>query len=419
MSSVRLAAFRHRPYRLFWLSQVATNVGSWMMAVATGWLVLQITNSPAFLGYNAAIQAAPILFFSLIGGVVADRFDRLKLSRWAQVVQIVPDAILAWLVTSGNIRVEHVFAYSFLTATINGLSTPARQALTPSLVPRDSLLSAVALNSILWQGSAVLGPALAGLILGSWGLSGSFNLNVVSDLVSLALLAFVRAAPHRIEIRSGAGWRGIRDGAVYAWHHPYVRPMLVGVGLVTLLGRPYAQIMPVFARDVFHVGAEGLGVMMTVPAAGTIVVGVLMALLPKIPLVRFFFATWASYGLALLVFSFTRNFPLALVMLFIVGASTTATAAATNTLLQQIAEERMRGRVMSLYMASTWGTWRVGSLPLGLLATAWGAPLSMALFAAILLAALLPNVRNRALLALDGPQPAPPALVATERRVTV
>src|ERR671933_1093209 len=208
----RLGAFRSPAYRLYWLGQLTTNAGSWLQIVASGWLVLELTDSPAALGLNAAFQAIPILALSLVGGVIADRIDRYRLMVWSQVAQIVPDVLLAVLVGTGQVRVEYVFAYSLITATINGLATPGRQALVPRLVPSEALVSAIALNSILWQGAAVIGPAVAGLILGVWGIAGNFYLNAASDLVSLVTLLLIRLPPVPRERVDLSAWQHLTEG---------------------------------------------------------------------------------------------------------------------------------------------------------------------------------------------------------------
>src|SRR5215212_4947804 len=208
-ASQRLAAFRFPNYRLYWAGQLATNVGSWMQIVATGWLVLELTDSPAYLGLNGAFLAVPILVFSLVGGVVADRVDRYRLMIGAQIAKLVPDVVLAVLVGTGTVQVWQVFAYSLIGATIRGLTTPARQAFVPSLVPRPALLSAIALNSILWQGAAVLGPSVAGLILAAWGEPGNFYLNVVSDVLNLALLWAIRAPTAAPRAGAPSAWEGV------------------------------------------------------------------------------------------------------------------------------------------------------------------------------------------------------------------
>ncbi|MFI5269971.1 MAG: MFS transporter, partial [Chloroflexota bacterium] len=339
----------------------------------------------------------PILVFSLVGGVVADRFDRYKRMVWAYVAQIIPDAALAWLVITGQIRVEHVFAYSLITATINGLSTPARQAFVPSLVPKEALLSAMALNSIVWQGAAVVGPAVAGIILAVWGLPGSFNINVGRDFVSLVAILLVRVPALSLRRAGSSGWSDVREGLAHGWRSERVRVLLMSIAVVTFLSRPYSQLMPAFARDVFKVGPQGLGWMLTVPALGTIAAGVALTAIRRVSLVRSFVVLAAAMGAALVGFCATRSFPVALAMLFVIGGCSTATNTLINTLIQENVEERLRGRTMSLFMASTWGMWRLGSLPVGVAAEAWGSPLAVGAAAVLLLVCLVPVGRNKAL----------------------
>src|SRR2546425_766538 len=199
------------------------------------------------------------------------------------------------------------------------LVTTGRLALVPSLVPRSALLSAMALNSIVWQGSAVVGPAVAGVCLGVWGLPGSFNIKVLSDFLAIATLALARVQTVATAKERISGWTGMREGLSYAWRHRQVRMVLLAVGVLTLLGRPYSQFMPAFAKDVFQVGPQGLGWLMTLPAAGTIVAGIALSALARGSLVRWFLITSAGVGLALLGVCATRSFPVALVLLFIIG----------------------------------------------------------------------------------------------------
>jgi MFS family permease len=232
--------------------------------------------------------------------------------------------------------------FSRITATINGLSTPARQALVPQLVPREALLSAMALNSIVWQGAAVVGPAVAGTILAFWGLPGSFNINVLSDLISIGAVLMVRL-PALDTARTGrSGWAEVREGLAYAWTERHVRFLLLSIAAVTFLSRPYSQLLPAFARDVFDVGPQGLGWMLTVPALGTIACGITLAALRRIPLVRSFMLLAAIMGAALIGFCATRNFPLALGLLFIIGGCSTGSNTLANTLLQQNVQDRLR-----------------------------------------------------------------------------
>jgi MFS family permease len=393
----RLAAFHHRNFTLYWLSQVATNIGSWMQQVATGWLVLELTNSPAALGFNALLQGLPLIGFGLIGGVVADRFDRYRMMLATGIAQLIPDVMLATLVLTGDIRPEHVYVYSLTSAAISGVGNPARQSLVPSLVPRPALLSALALASMTWQGSAIIGPALAGLALASWGLPANFNLNVLSDLISLGTLLWLRVPRQVLAPSTTSGWQGIREGLRYAWHDHRVKVLLLSMALMTFLARPYTQFMPVFARDVFHVGPQGLGLMLTMPAVGTIAAAFGLAVVGRVPLVRTFWGASVLLCLVLLGFALTRSFPLALGLLLLTGACITTALTTVNTRLQEVISEPYRGRVMGLYQASNQGSWRLGATPAGLLANLWGAPLAISLGAVVLLGVLAALARGSAL----------------------
>lgn len=357
-----------------------------MQLVATGWLVLQLTDSPAVLGVTAALQSLPIIVCALAGGVIADRFDRYRLMILSQVGQLVPDAALMVLVAIGQVQVWHIFVYSLVSGSVRGLSTPARQAYVPALVPRALLLSAIALNSVLWQGAAVLGPSLAGLVLAAWGTAGNFYLNTASDLINLALLLLIRA-PQQPRPPAHSAWRGLLEGTRYAWGEPRVRLLLLTVAAASLLGRSYTQLMPVFARDVLDVGPQGLGALLTMPAVGTIIAALLLATRPDLRHQgRWLLAQSALLAVALGVFALSTWFPLSLAALVIVGGASTAASTLANSLLQHVVVERLRGRVMGFYMAATQGAGPLGALPAGLLAEVAGAPLAVFAGGAALLA---------------------------------
>lgn len=378
-TSPRFLAFHYVRYDLFWIGQVGTNAGSWMQILATNWLVLKLTNSPAALGFNAALSAIPILFLSLVGGVVADRFDRYWLMLHGQLVQLVPDVGLAVLVATGHVRVEYLYGYSFISAMINGLTNPARQAYVPSLVPEKALLSALALNSVVWQGAAVFGPSLAGVVLAVWGLSGNFYINAASDVVNLVALLLIRVPSPPPRRREQSSWRSLADGGRYVWRVRDVRMLLIAVATLSIFGRSYQQLMPVFARDVFHAGPQGFGLMLTMPAAGTLVAGFVLGAASDLPVARWFKRLCFLVGLTLLAFAGSPFFWLALVILLAVGAASSASTTLASTLIQQIVDDRYRGRVMSFFMAATWGFQRLGGLPAGLLAQWLGARLSIAI----------------------------------------
>lgn len=362
-----------------------------MQVVATGWLVLVLTNSAADLGINATLQGLPILACAFIGGVVADRLDRYWTVVGAQVVNIIPDGILAYLVATGQIRVEHLYAYAVVNGLINGLANPARQAIVPSLVPKEALLSALALNGILWQGAAVLGPTLAGLALAAWGTPANFYINVVSDVIAIVVLLPIRCRAPKIEQRTSA-WQNMADGVRYAWTGATVRMLLATVAAISLLGRAYFALMPVFARDVFQAGPQGLGLMLTMPAVGTIVAGFGLAMLKgQLELQRWFFAAGIGAAVLLLAFAASPWLGLSLGILALIGLTLTSAATFSQTLIQQTVEESYRGRVMSLYMACTIAAWRMAALPFGFVAERWGAREAVAGGAVALLLVLVPT----------------------------
>jgi MFS family permease len=393
----RFAAFGYRDFGLYWGGQALGNVAAWMQIVATGWLVLELTDSPAYLGLNAALQALPIFVFSLFGGVIADRFDRHRWITWAQALAIVPDAALTVLVVTGLVRVEYVFAHSLISMTVQGLANPARHAFVAHLVPKEALLSAVALNGVLWHGSAVIGPMLAGLVTAAWGVAPNFYVNTVGQVVALVALLLIRVRVPPPPRATVSPWQSVVEGARYAWDHLPVRTVLLILTGVSLVGRSYPQIMPVFARDVYQVGPQGLGLLMTMPALGTVVAGFGLAALGKVPLARAFLLMVGVLGVALLLFAGAPSFWFALLPLIVVGATAQVATVIAQTMLQETVEDSMRGRVMSFFMSATWGANRVGALPIGFAAEAVGAPLAIGLSATLLLLALGPVARSRLL----------------------
>ncbi|HLG74562.1 MAG TPA: MFS transporter [Chloroflexota bacterium] len=394
-SRTGIAAFQHRDFTLYWIGQLASNVGSWMQVVATGWLVLILTNSAADLGINATLQGLPILFCAFAGGVLADRLDRYWTVVGVQMVNIVPDGILAILVATGKITVNELYAYAFINGLINGLANPARQAIVPNLVPKEALMSALALNGILWQGAAVLGPSLAGIALAVWGTPANFYINVVSDVISIAVMLPMRSRPPRIEHTTSA-WQNMVEGLHYSWRSDTVRVLLMMVAAISLLGRSYFALMPVFARDVFDAGPQGLGFLITMPAVGTIIAGFgISALKRGLALQRWFYVSGIAMSVTILGFSFSPWFGLSLGILVFIGLAQTSAATFSQTLIQQTVEEGFRGRVMSLYMACTIAAWRMAAMPFGFLAERFGAREAVAGGAVVLLLVLVPASRRK------------------------
>jgi MFS family permease len=364
-----------------------------MQITATGWLVLEISNSASDLGITVALQGLPVLVFALAGGVFADRLDRYRLVVASQAGVLVPDVILTFLVATHQVRVEHLYAYSLLTGFLSSVASPARRSLLPHLVKRDQLLSAMALDGTLWNGAAIVGPSVAGLLIATWGLSSPFYVNLASDVVGLAFLLLIRDRAPKI-VQATSPWKNVGEGVRYAWTTGSVRWLLLVTASVAFLGRSYFPLAPVFARDVFHAGPEGLGLISTVPAVGTVAGSVALAFFATSVNPRLLLLAAGSTAVLLAGYALSPILAAALPFLFLVGASGFAAQTMASTLLQQTVEEHMRGRVMSLFTACTLAAWRLAALPYGLLADHWGAPVSATTGATALFLVLLPSMRT-------------------------
>ena len=364
-----------------------------MQITATGWLVLEISNSASSLGITVALQGLPVLVFALMGGVFADRLDRYRLVVGSQAAVLMPDVVLAILVATHQVRVEHLYAYSLVTGFLSSISSPARRSLLPHLVRRDQLLSAMALDGTLWNGAAIVGPSLAGLLIATWGLGTPFYVNVVSDVVGLLCLLLIRDRAPKI-VQATSAWKNVGEGLRYAWGTPSVRWLLLVTASVALLGRSYFPLAPVFARDVFHAGPEGLGLISTVPAIGTVAGSVVLAFFATTVNPRLLLIAASSTAFVLAGYALSPSLGIALPFLLLVGVSGFAAQTMASTLIQQTVDEHMRGRVMSLFTACTVAAWRLAALPYGLAADHWGAPLAAVGGATLLFLVLLPSLRT-------------------------
>lgn len=374
-------------FRRFWYSMLASNVGSWMQMVAQGWLILQLTDSPFYLGLVGLVRAIPALSITLIGGVLADRLDRRRVLLVTQIIAGVLAFTMAFLDLSGLITVWHVLIIAFMTSAVMAVDNPARQAMVPDLVGRENIASAIGLNAAGWNGAAVVGPSIAGVIVAAVGTGGAFLLNAVSFIGVVWAIWRITPPPQRprnnetILENLSAGLRFISaDRRIWG--------LMVIMAVATFLGRPFLQLMPVFARDVLQTGPSGYGVLMAVTGFGSLVGALTIggfakssrkgSLLLGITLV---------FGISLLLFAGSRWLVPSMFVLLFVGATQTLFMALTNTLLQVIVPEEMRGRVMSAYVLIPMGLMPLGSAFLGAIGEGIGVPLTVGIAAAIVIAA--------------------------------
>jgi MFS family permease len=382
----RTAMFRalsHRNYRVFWIGAFLSNVGTWMQAVAQGWLMLQLTNSALWLGIDGFMATAPGFFLTLAGGVFADLVDRRRLLLYTQVVAGLAAVALATLVWTNHVNKWMILGFSFVTGCCMALAGPSYQAMTFDLVGREDLANAVALNSSQFQLSRVIGPVFAGLGFKFFSVAGCFYLNGLSFLAVILALRMVHFKEtvkygHSVKDR-GALWRDLIDGFRYVRNRPRVSALLLLSAVTSLFGAPYITMIPVFARDIFHLGATGLAWMMGVAGAGAFFGALFLAYLGDFKRKGWSVLGGAfGFGVFLIAFAQATHLVWSLIFLFGVGFTVVTSVAVTNTLLQQLVTDEMRGRVMSMFILSFIGAMPIGNLLAGTVAHKYGAPFALA-----------------------------------------
>jgi MFS family permease len=371
-------ALRYRNYRLIWVGFFLSNIGTWMQTVAQGWLVRELTASTALIGFVSFASSFPQIAFSLFGGVYADLFNRRKLLIATQAVYMFNAAALGalvfmrdWTLWEG-LSLWHVIAITFVSGVSSTLNTPAFQALMLDLVRREDLPSAVALNSAQLNLSRVIGPTIGGLLFGVIGIAGCYFLNSASYLVVIASLWMLRMPPLRAPdgLNARDVWRQLVAGVRYVRRRPRVQALLCVAAVISLCGSPYLIFLPVFARDVLNQEAEGLARLWAAMGAGALLSAPAMAygLSNSRHRGRLLLAGNVFFGLAVAAFALSRNFALSCLFLALVGAGMVSVTNAVNMLLQTLAQDEMRGRVMSMYALAIIGLPPVGGLLIGALA---------------------------------------------------
>jgi MFS family permease len=374
-----LRAFRHRNYRLYFLGQGISLIGTWMQGLAQSWLIYRLTGSSLALGGVNFAGQLPVLVLAPLGGVLADRLDRRRLLVLTQAASILPALVLAALTLAGAVEPWHVFALAALLGAVNAIDIPARQAFVMELVGREDLANAIGLNSSMFNGARVVGPALAGLLVGAAGEGVCFLLNAASFLAVLVCLARMDTPPSPAG-GSGSALTHIREAISFAAGEPEVRGVLVLLGAVSLVGMSFLVLMPVFADQILDSGPEGLGVLMSASGLGAFIGALTLASRrDQQGLLRWIFAAAAGFGVCVTAFALSRSFWLSAGLLVPGGFCMIMQMAATNTFLQLTSPDRLRGRVMALYAMLFIGFAPFGALLAGSLAHGLGAPAAAAL----------------------------------------
>ncbi|MDQ2889707.1 MAG: MFS transporter [Gemmatimonadota bacterium] len=359
----------HRNFRIFWSGQTLSLIGTWMQSVGEGWLALQLSNSALMVGIVAGASSLPVLLLSLYGGVVADRHDKLKLVRIAQSLLLVQASVLWWFTATNHLTIHWLIILATANGIISAFEIPARQSFIVELVGREDLVDAIALNSAGFNLARVIGPTIAAIVIGTLGAKWCFGLNALSYLAVLAGLFMIRVPVWQRVQTLASPLEGLLEGFRYMRDTPLVNVLVRVVAVNAIFGMPFLAMMPVVARNILHSGAGGYGVLLTCVGIGALAGALSLSTLgQRVP--RGWIFILSSYGFAggLIVFSLMHVMLPAALMLIIVGFSMMLSGALANGLMQSIAPDELRGRVVSAYVFVAVGLVPIGSFISGALA---------------------------------------------------
>ena len=390
-------AFTYRDFRVLWFGACTSSIGTWMQSLAANWLVLALTGSATYLGLDAFLQQLPIMLFTLIGGVLADRLDRRRTLLMSQYVQTATAATLALLVYFDVVAIWHVLTLSFIAGCAQAFGGPAYQSLIPSLVSKRDLANAIALNSIQFNVARVLGPLFAGAVLAvfaTWGfadaspeaMTACFTLNALSYLVVIYALSSLHVR-HIPPTTTRPMLEELRGGLDYVRNSPAIPPLIVLAFATTFLGMPLLTLLPVYARDIYHQGVTEYSRMMAFSGAGAIVGSLFVAWLGRFKHMGVTtLSVQVAFGLFIVLFAITRTIYVSYALLFLTNVALMIVFSTVTSLIQLLAPNEMRGRVMSIYMLAFRGGMPLGSLASGYLASQFGAPAVLVVNGSLLMA---------------------------------
>jgi len=363
----------HSPnFRLFFAGQTTSLIGTWMQSVAQGWLALQLSNDAFLVGVVAAAGTLPILILSLPGGVVADRYRRLRIVTIAQSLLLVEAMLLWWFTWSGHMTIGWLIALALIGGTISSFEIPARQSLFIELVGKAHVMDAIALNSSGFNFARIVGPSLAAIVIARFGIAWCFGINALSYFAVLISLGLIRL-PHTPPAPPARALHALGEAFTYVRQHRQTAVLMQVVAVFSFLGIPVLTLMPVLARDVLGLGAGGYGVLMTCVGAGAMIGALSIAAAgSRMRPHRALVVTSLAFPVLLVAVSLSRVEVVTGLLLFAVGATMVVNSAVINALLQSASPDALRGRVISIYVAVYIGTNPIGSFVSGAIARAWG-----------------------------------------------
>jgi MFS family permease len=393
-------ALRHRNFRLFFGGQLVSLIGTWMQSVAQSWLIYRLTGSAVLLGAVGFTSQFPVFLLAPIGGLVADRFPRRTILIVTQTVAMLLAGALAAVSLAEGVRVWLIFVLGAALGVVNAFDIPARQAFVVEMVERPDIMNAIALNSAMFNGARIVGPAIAGVLVASIGEGWCFLANALSYLAVIAGLLRMRIPPGSVAPVVTSALEHVLEGFRFVARTAPIRALLLLLGLVSLVAMPYTVLMPIFADQILHSGARGLGILMGASGVGALIGALALAARRELRgLGRWVAFAMAGFGLSLIGFALSRSFWLSTALLVPVGGCMMIQMSASNTLIQAMVPDALRGRVMSIYSMMFMGLAPVGALLAGTLASHMGAPSmvivggALAIIGAIGFALRLPALR--------------------------
>ncbi len=405
----RFAAFKYHDFRLMWAGQLISGAGTQMQFVALNYQIYELTGSPIYLGLTGLVRVVPIVIFSLLGGVIADNVDRRKLLLVTQTIMMLIAAALGALTNAQIITPLMIYALTAIGAAAVAFDSPARQSIAPNLVPREAFSNAVSLNTIAWQGANITGPVLAGFVIQRFGIGQVYWINAASFIAVLAALALLHTRFTVTEKRN-VSFGALKEGWKFVFSQPLVRVTML-LDFVATFFSSANQLLPIFAKDILDVGAQGFGILSAASAVGAVSASLVMAFIPRLrhqgPLLLI---AVALYGLGTVIFGASRMFWLSFAALALIGAADIVSTVIRQTIRQLVTPDRLRGRMVSVNMVFFMGGPQLGELESGLLAAAVGGPLSVVIggVATILITAWT-AIASTSLRTYDEHPPAPPA----------
>jgi len=361
----------HRNFRLFWIGQTVSLIGTWMQQVGQGWLALQLSNSAFIVGLVSAAGTLPVLLFSLYAGVLIDRRDKLRLVMIAQVLLSVEAAVLWWTVWTDRITIPLLIVLAASNGLISAIEIPARQSLIVELVGREDIVDAIALNSGGFNIARIIGPSIAAAVIAGAGLSWCFGINALSYIAVIGCLAAIHLPKFVGVARESRALEQFREGIAYIRSRREVTGLIGVIAVYSIFGFQYLTLMPVIARDVLHTGASGYGLLVTFVGIGAVCGALTLAALgSRVRRGKLFTVSAFSFASLLVLFSFVNVRPVAAGVLLFLGLTMLINGALANGILQSVVPDELRGRVMAVYVFFYVGFTPIGSLIAGAVAHA-------------------------------------------------